>query len=62
MFMNGWKQTAKQWKLHFWGYQQSIKKYNSVEHLQRQKFSFTKTNEYLSVSKNPQAFTSKLKD
>ena len=53
MFMNGWKQTAKRWKLHFWGYQQSIKKYNSVEHLQRQKFSFTKTNEYLSVSKNP---------
>ena len=35
MFMNGWKQTAKRWKLHFWGYQQSIKKYNSVEHLQR---------------------------
>ena len=35
---------------------------NSVEHLQRQQFSFTKTNEYLSVSKNPQVFTSKLKD
>ena len=27
------------------------KKYHSVEHLQRQQFSFTKTNEYLSVSK-----------
>ena len=25
-------------------------------------FSFTKTNEYLSVAKNPQVFTSKLKD
>ena len=62
MFLNGWKQTAKRWKLHFWDYQQSIKKYNSVEHLQRQQFSFTKTNEYLSVSKNPQVFTSKLKD
>ena len=62
MFMNAWKQTAKRWKLHFWDYQQSIKKYNSVEHLQRQQFSFTKTNEYLSVSKNPQVFTSKLKD
>ena len=62
MFMNGWKQTVKRWKLHFWEYQQSIKKYNSVEHLQRQQFSFTKTNEYLSVSKNPQVFTSKLKD
>ena len=62
MFMNGWKQTAKRWKLHFWDYQQSIKKYNSVEHLQRQQFSFTKTNEYLSVSKNPQVFTSKLED
>ena len=62
MFMNGWKQTAKRRKLHFWDYQQSIKKYNSVEHLQRQQFSFTKTNEYLSVSKNPQVFTSKLKD
>ena len=61
-FMNGWKQTAKRWKLHFWDYQQSIKKFNSVEHLQRQQFSFTKTNEYLSVSKNPQVFTSKLKD
>ena len=34
----------------------------SVEHLQRQQFSFTKTNEYLSVPKNPQVFTSKLKD
>ena len=33
-----------------------------LEHLQRQQFSFTKTNEYLSVSKNPQVFTSKLKD
>ena len=44
MFMNGWKQTAKRWKLHFWDYQQSIKKYNSVEHLQRQQFSFTKAN------------------
>ena len=62
MFINSWKQTAKWWKLHFWDYQQSIKKYNSVEHLQRQQFSFTKTNEYLSVSKNPQVFTSKLKD
>ena len=62
MFMNGWKQTEKRWKLHFWDYQQSIKKYNSVEHLQRQQFSFTKTNEYLSVSKNLQVFTSKLKD
>ena len=62
MFMNAWKQTAKRWKLHFWDYQQSIKKYNSVEHLQRQQFSFTKTNEYLSVSKNPQVFTSKIKD
>ena len=61
MFMNGWKQTAKRWKLHFWDFQQSIKKYNSVEYLQRQQFSFTKTNEYLSVSKNPQVFTSKLK-
>ena len=59
MFMNAWKQTAKRWKLHFWDYQQSIKKYNSVEHLQRQQFSFTKTNEYLSVPKNPQVFTSK---
>ena len=55
MFMNGWKQTAKRWKLHFWDYEQSIKKYNSVEHLQRQQFSFTKTNEYLSVSKNPKS-------
>ena len=62
MFMNGWRQMAKQWKLHFWDYQQSIKKYNSVEHLQRQQFSFTKPNEYLSVSKNPQVFTSKLED
>ena len=62
MFLNGWKQTAKWWKLHFWAYQQSIKKHNSVEHLQRQQFSFTKTNEYLSVSKNPQVFSSKLKD
>ena len=62
IFMNGWKQTAKRRKLHFWDYQQSIKKYNSVENLQRQQFSFTKTNEYLSVSKNPQVFTSKLKD
>ena len=62
MFMNGWKQTAKRWKLHFWDYQISIKKYNSVEHLQRQQFSITKTNEYLSVSKNLQIFTSKLKD
>ena len=62
MFMNGWKQTAKRWKLHFWDYQQSIKKYDSVEHIQRQEFSFTKTNEYLSVSKNPQVFTSKHKD
>ena len=35
--------------------------YNSVEHLQRQQFSFTKTNEYLGVSKNPQVFY-KLKD
>ena len=61
-FMNSWKQTAKRWKLHFWEYQQSIKKYNSVEYLQRQQFSFTKTNKYLSVSKNPQVFTSKLKD
>ena len=61
MFLNGWKQTEKRWKLHFWDYQQSIKKYNSVEHLQRQQFSFTKTNEYLSVSKNPQVFT-KIKD
>ena len=52
MFMNGWKQTQKRWKLHFWDYQQSIKKYNSVEHLQRQQFSFTKTNEYLGVSKS----------
>ena len=43
-------------------YIQSIKKYNSVEHLQRQQFSFTKTNEYLRVSKNPQVFTSKFKD
>ena len=48
--------------LHFWDYQQSKKKHNSVEHLQRQQFSFTKTNEYLSVSKNLQVFTSKLKD
>ena len=62
MFMNEWKQTAKRWKLHFWDYQQSIKTYNSVEHLQRHQFSFTKTNEYLSVFKNPQVFTSKLKD
>ena len=62
MFMNGWKQTAKRWKSHFWDYQQSIKKYHSLEHLQRQQFSFTKTNEYLSVSKNPQVFTSELKD
>ena len=61
MFMNAWKQTAKRWKLHFWDYQKSIKKNNSIEHLQRQQFSFTKTNEYLSVSKNPQVFTSKLK-
>ena len=61
MFMNGWKQTAKRWKLHFSDYQKSIKKNNSIEHLQRQQFSFTKTNEYLSVSKNPQVFTSKLK-
>ena len=61
MFMNGWKQTTKRWKLHFWDYQKSIKKNNSIEHLQRQQFSFTKTNEYLSVSKNPQVFTSKLK-
>ena len=38
MFMNGWNQTAKRWKLHFWDYQQSIKKYNSVEHLQRKHF------------------------
>ena len=35
--------------------------YNSVEHLQRQQFSFTKPNEYLGVSKNPQVFY-KLKD
>ena len=34
----------------------------ALEHLQRQQFSFTKTNEYLSVSKNPQVFTSNLKD
>ena len=61
MFMNGWKQTAKRWKLHFRDYQKSIKKNNSIEHLQRQQFSFTKTNEYLIVSKNPQVFTSKLK-
>ena len=47
---------------HFWDYQQSTKKHNSVGHLQRHQFSFTKTNEYLSVSKNPQVFTSKLKD
>ena len=47
---------------HFWDYQQSTKKHNSVGHLQRQQFSFTKTNEYLSVSKNSQVFTSKLKD
>ena len=57
MFMNAWKQTAKRWKLHFWDYQKSIKKNNSIERLQRQQFSFTKTNEYLSVSKNPQVFT-----
>ena len=38
-----------------------MKKYNSVEHLQRQQFSVTKTNEYLSVSKDPQVFY-KLKD
>ena len=62
MFMNAWKQTARRWKLHFWENQQSIKKYNSVEHLQRQQFSFTETNEYLIVSKNPQVFTTKLKD
>ena len=61
MFVNGWKQTAKQWKSHFWDYQKSIKKNNSIVHLQRQQFSFTKTNEYLSVSKNPQVFTGKLK-
>ena len=59
MFMNAWKQTAKRWKLHFWDYQKSTKKNNSIEHLQRQQFSFTKTNEYLSVSKNPQVVTSK---
>ena len=57
MFMNGWKQTAKRWQLHFWDYQQSIKKYNSVQRLHRQQFSLTKTNEYLSVSKNTQVFT-----
>ena len=61
MFMNDWKQTAKQWKLRFWDYWQSIKKYNSVEHLQRQQFSFTKTNEYLSVFKNPESLSLKIK-
>ena len=35
---------------------------NFLSYSQRQQFSFTKTNEYLSVSKNSQVFTSKLKD
>ena len=38
-----------------------MKKYNSVEHLQRQQFSVTKTNEYLSVSKNPESLSFKIK-
>ena len=39
---------------------ESIKKYNSVEHLQRPQFSFTKTNEYLSVSKNRESLSLKI--
>ena len=35
---------------------------NFLSYSQRQQFSFTKTNEYLSVSKNSQVFASKLKD
>ena len=35
------------------------KKYNSVKHLQRQQFSFTKTS--ISVSKNPESLSVKLK-
>ena len=35
---------------------------NFLSYSQRQQFSFTKTNEYLRVSKNSQVFASKLKD
>ena len=37
------------------------KKYNSVKHLQRQQFSFTKTSIKASVSKNPESLSLKLK-
>ena len=37
------------------------KKYNSVKHLQRQQFSFTKTSIKLSVSQNPESLSLKLK-
>ena len=41
MFTNDWKQTAQRLKLQ--GRLLTIKKYKSVKHIPRQKFSFTKT-------------------
>ena len=43
MFMNDWKQTAQRLKLQKRLLTIKKKKYNSVKHIQKQQFSFTKT-------------------